>query len=197
MKRNPISSTVDFEKDGVQHGYLKLPHSHDESAWGSIVIPISVAKNGKGPTVLFTGANHGDEYAVGSMARFVDGKPDKSGYRKFKIKTVTGRDDFAMINEIVGRRYWRLRKEKSEFPDLIVIDGGKGQLTAALSALKEVGIETPCVSLAKENEEIFIPKRTKSIRISKNKDSIKILQHIRDETHRFGVAYNRSLRKFD
>ncbi|GIT55346.1 MAG: hypothetical protein Ct9H300mP17_05050 [Candidatus Nitrosopelagicus sp.] len=142
-------------------------------------------------------SNHGDEYAVGSMARFVDGKPDKSGYRKFKIKTISGRDDFAMINEIVGRRYWRLRKEKSEFPDLIVIDGGKGQLTAALSALKDVGIETPCVSLAKENEEVFIPKRTKSIRIAKNKDSIKILQHIRDETHRFGVAYNRSLRKFD
>ena len=102
-----------------------------------------------------------------------------------------------MINEIVGRRYWRLRKEKSEFPDLIVIDGGKGQLSAALSALKEVGIEIPCVSLAKENEEVFIPKRTKSIHIEKNKDSIKILQHIRDETHRFGVAYNRSLRKFD
>ena len=142
-------------------------------------------------------SNHGDEYAVGSMARFVDGKPDKSGYRKFKIKTISGRDDFAMINEIVGRRYWRLRKEKSEFPDLIVIDGGKGQLSAALSALKEVGIEIPCVSLAKENEEVFIPKRTKSIRIEKNKDSIKILQHIRDETHRFGVAYNRSLRKFN
>ena len=120
-------------------------------------------------------SNHGDEYAVGSMARFVDGKPDKSGYRKFKIKTISGRDDFAMINEIVGRRYWRLRKEKSEFPDLIVIDGGKGQLSAALSALKEVGIEIPCVSLAKENEEVFIPKRTKSIRIEKNKDSVDLL----------------------
>ena len=142
-------------------------------------------------------SNHGEEYAVGSMARFVEGKPDKSGYRKFKIKTVTGRDDFAMINEIVGRRYWRLRKEKSEFPDLIVIDGGKGQLSAAISALKDVGIETPCISLAKENEEIFVPKKTKSIVIAKNKDSIKILQHVRDETHRFGVAYNRSLRKFN
>ena len=142
-------------------------------------------------------SNHGEEYAVGSMARFVDGKPDKSGYRKFKIKTVTGRDDFAMINEIVGRRYWRLRKEKSEFPDLIVIDGGKGQLSAAISALKDVGIETPCISLAKENEEIFVPKKTKSIVIAKNKESIKILQHVRDETHRFGVAYNRSLRKFN
>jgi len=142
-------------------------------------------------------SNHGDEYAVGSMARFVEGKPDKSGYRKFKIKTVSGRDDFAMINEIVGRRYSRLRKEKSDFPDLIVIDGGKGQLNAATAALKEVGIEVPCVSLAKENEEIFVPNKAKSIVIKKNKDSIKILQHVRDETHRFGVAYNRSLRKFD
>jgi excinuclease ABC subunit C len=142
-------------------------------------------------------SNHGDEYAVGSMARFVEGKPDKSGYRKFKIRTVSGRDDFAMINEIVGRRYQRLKKEKNVFPDLIVIDGGKGQLSAAISALNEVGVELPCISLAKENEEIFVPKRTKSIVIAKNKDSIKILQHVRDETHRFGVAYNRSLRKFD
>ena len=142
-------------------------------------------------------SNHGDEYAVGSMARFVDAKPDKSGYRKFKIKTITGRDDFAMINEIVGRRYWRLKKEKSEFPDLILIDGGKGQLSAAMSALKEVDVEIPCISLAKENEEIFVPKKTRSIVIPKSKDSIKILQHARDETHRFGVAYNRSLRKFD
>jgi excinuclease ABC subunit C len=142
-------------------------------------------------------SNHGDEYAVGSMARFVEGKPDKSGYRKFKIRTVSGRDDFAMINEIVGRRYQRLKKEKNVFPDLIVIDGGKGQLSAAISALNDVGVELPCISLAKENEEIFVPKRTKSIVIAKNKDSIKILQHVRDETHRFGVAYNRSLRKFD
>ena len=142
-------------------------------------------------------SNHGDEYAVGSMARFVDGKPDKSGYRKFKIKTVRGRDDFAMINEVVERRYSRLRKEKSEFPDLIVIDGGKGQLNAAMSALKDVGVEIPCVSLAKEREEIFVPRRTKSIIIAKNKDSLKILQHARDETHRFGVMYNRKLRKLN
>lgn len=142
-------------------------------------------------------SNHGEEFAVGSMARFVDGKPDKSGYRRFKIKTVSGRDDFAMINEIVKRRYWRLRKEKSQFPDLVVIDGGKGQLSAALAALKDVGVEVPCVSLAKENEEIFAPKKSKPIVIKKDRDSIKILQHVRDETHRFGVAYNRSLRKFD
>ena len=80
---------------------------------------------------------------------------------------------------------------------MIVIDGGKGQLIAATSALKDIGIEVPCVSLAKENEEVFVPNKAKSIVIKKNRDSIKILQHIRDETHRFGVAYNRSLRKFD
>ena len=142
-------------------------------------------------------SNHGDEYAVGSMARFVDAKPDKSGYRKFKIKTISGRDDYAMINEIVGRRYWRLIKENGEFPDLIVIDGGKGQLNAAMSALKDVGVKIPCVSLAKENEEIFVPRQAKSIIIEKNKDSIKILQHARDETHRFGIAYNRKLRKLN
>ena len=142
-------------------------------------------------------SNQGNEYAVGSMARFVDAKPDKSGYRKFKIKTVSGRDDFSMINEIVGRRYWRLRKEKSEFPDLIVIDVGKGHLSAAISALKEVGVDIPWVSLAKENEEIFVPKRSKCIVIAKNKNSLKILQHARDETHRFGVAYNRKLRKIN
>ena len=142
-------------------------------------------------------SNHGDEFAVGSMARFVDAKPDKSGYRKFKIRTISGRDDYAMINEIVGRRYWRLRKEKSGFPDLIVIDGGKGQLNAAISALKDVGVEIPCVSLAKENEEIFVPRRAKSIIIAKNKDALKILQHARDETHRFGVMYNRKLRKLN
>jgi excinuclease ABC subunit C len=142
-------------------------------------------------------SNHGDEYAVGSMARFVNAKPNKSGYRKFKIKTVKGRDDFSMINEIVGRRYSRLKDEKKEFPDLIVIDGGKGQLSSAISALKSIGVVIPCISLAKENEEVHIPKIAKSIIIPKNKDSIKILQHARDETHRFGVAYNRKLRKLN
>ena len=163
------------------------------------IIEFSIMEFGKIDVLspIFDISNHGDEYAVGSMARFVDAKPDKSGYRKFKIKTISGRDDYAMINEIVGRRYWRLRKENGEFPDLIVIDGGKGQLNAAMSALKDVGVKIPCVSLAKENEEIFVPRQAKSIIIEKNKDSIKILQHARDETHRFGIAYNRKLRKLN
>ena len=141
-------------------------------------------------------SNHGEQYAVGSMSLFVDGKPAKSGYRKFKIKSVLGRDDYAMISEIIKRRYLRLRTEKSSMPDLILIDGGKGQLGAALSALKSVGADIPCISLAKENEEVYFPKLKEPLVIPKNNPALKILQHARDEAHRFGVAYNRSLRKF-
>jgi excinuclease ABC subunit C len=140
-------------------------------------------------------SNHGDDFAVGSMSRFVTGIPNKSGYRKFKIKTISGRDDFAMIGEIIKRRYSRLLKENSQFPDLIVIDGGKGQLNAAMASLFSLGLKIPCISLAKENEEIFVPKRKNSILIPKHKSSLKILQYARDETHRFGVAYNRSIQK--
>ena len=140
-------------------------------------------------------SNHGDDFAVGSMARFVGGIPNKSGYRKFKIKTVTGRDDFAMIGEIIKRRYYRLLEENSELPDLIVIDGGKGQLSSASKSLQSLGLDLPCISLAKENEEIYVPKNKNPVVIPKYKSSLKILQYARDETHRFGVAYNRTIRK--
>ena len=141
-------------------------------------------------------SNHGAQYAVGSMSRFVDGKPAKSSYRKFKIKSVQGRDDYAMISEIIKRRYIRLRSEKSTMPDLILIDGGKGQLGAALLALKSVGADIPCVSLAKENEEVYLPKIKEPLVMPKNNQALKILQYARDEAHGFGVAYNRALRKF-
>jgi len=149
------------------------------------------------PNVIecFDISNHGEDFAVGSMSRFVGGIPDKSGYRKFKIKTVSGRDDFAMIGEIIKRRYYRLLEENSELPDLIVIDGGKGQLSAAIKSLASLGLKLPCISLAKENEEVYIPKNKNPILIQKNKPSLKILQHARDETHRFGVTYNRTIRK--
>jgi len=149
------------------------------------------------PNVIecFDISNHGEDFAVGSMAQFVGGIPNKSGYRKFKIKTVTGRDDFAMIGEIIKRRYYRLLEENSELPDLIVIDGGKGQLNAAQKSLQSLGLKLSCISLAKENEEVYVPKNKNPILIPKEKSSLKILQHVRDETHRFGVAYNRTIRK--
>ncbi len=149
------------------------------------------------PNVIecFDISNHGADFAVGSMSRFVKGIPNKSGYRKFKIKTVPGRDDFAMIGEIIKRRYYRLLEENSVLPDLIVIDGGKGQLNAALKSLESLGLKLPCISLAKENEEVYVPKSKNSVVIPRDKPSLKILQHARDETHRFGIAYNRTIRK--
>lgn len=140
-------------------------------------------------------SNHGAQYAVGSMSRFVDGKPDRSGYRKFKIKTVSGRDDYAMIAEIVKRRYYRLAEESLELPNLILIDGGKGQLKAAERSLQSISLKVQCASLAKQNEEVFVPKRKNPIIIPRSSSALKILQHARDEAHRFGVAYNRNLRK--
>ena len=140
-------------------------------------------------------SNHGAQYAVGSMSRFVDGKPDRSGYRKFKIKTVSGRDDYAMIAEIVKRRYYRLAEESLELPNLILIDGGKGQLKAAERSLQSISLKVQCASLAKQNEEVFVPKRKNPIIIPRSSSALKILQYARDEAHRFGVAYNRNLRK--
>jgi excinuclease ABC subunit C len=139
-------------------------------------------------------SNHGTSYAVGAMSRFVNGRPDKSGYRRFRIRTVSGQDDFAMINEVIKRRYLRLDIEKSQHPDLVLVDGGKGQLGAAVSALESLAIKIPCASLAKQNEEIFVPWKKKSITIPRQRQSLKILQFARDEAHRFGVAYNRILR---
>jgi excinuclease ABC subunit C len=140
-------------------------------------------------------SNHGTSYAVGAMSRFVDGRPSKSEYRKFRIKTVDGRNDYAMIHEVIKRRYLRLRIEKAEMPNLILIDGGKGHLNAALNALKSIGADVPCISLAKENEEVYLPKIKEPIIIPKDNHALKILQYARDEAHRFGVSYNRSLRK--
>jgi excinuclease ABC subunit C len=131
---------------------------------------------------------------VGSMVRFDNAHPDKSNYRRFKIKTVIGIDDFASINEIVKRRYKRLKEEKKEMPDLIVIDGGKGQLSSAVDALKSLELKIPIISLAKKFEEIYVPNKEIPLRLPKNSDALKLLMQIRDEAHRFGVKYHRLLR---
>ncbi len=134
------------------------------------------------------------QQAVGSMVSFLCGKPDKSNYRRFRIKDVSGIDDFKMIAEVVKRRYRRLRNEGSAFPDLIVIDGGKGQLSAALAELQALEVEIPIVSLAKRQEEVFAPKKRMAIRLSLNSLGLLLLQRMRDEAHRFAISYHRKLR---
>ena len=132
--------------------------------------------------------------SVGSMAAFLNGKPDKSNYRRFRIKTVKGIDDFQMIAEIVRRRYTRLQKEGSSFPDLIVIDGGKGQLAAALKELKKLKLELNVISLAKREEEVFVPGKRNSLKLSHDSLGLKLLMRVRDEAHRFGLKYHSLLR---
>jgi len=142
----------------------------------------------------FDVSNLGTSIAVGACCRFANGKPDKSSYRKFKIKTVAGQNDFAMIAELVRRRYSSARSGR--LPDLIVIDGGRGQLAAATASLRILGIsEVPCISLAKEVEEIHRTGFPIPLELARNNAGLKLLQHLRDEAHRFGLAYNVNLRK--
>jgi len=132
---------------------------------------------------------------VGSLIWFEAGRPKKSEYRKFKIKGVAQQDDFAAIAEVVSRFLTRRRDESKSLPDLIVIDGGKGQLGAAVQAAATVGITNiPIVSLAKREEEVFFPGREDSLRLSRRSPSLRLLQRARDEAHRFGVEYNRQRR---
>jgi excinuclease ABC subunit C len=129
---------------------------------------------------------------VASMVSFLDGRPDKSQYRKFIIRTVEGIDDFKSMAEVVGRRYRRLKNEGLKMPDLVLIDGGKGQLSAALKALEEQDLKKlPIAALAKEEEEIFLPGRKKSIRMELDSPALLLLRHVRDEAHRFAITFHR------
>ncbi len=133
---------------------------------------------------------------VASMVCFVDGQPRKSEYKRFMIKTVTGADDFASMKEILKRRYTRVKKDKLQPPDLILIDGGKGQLNAALEALDEIGFRDACevAGLAKRLEEVFMPGKADPVMIPKTSSALKLLQRARDEAHRFAITYHRQKR---
>jgi excinuclease ABC subunit C len=132
---------------------------------------------------------------VASMVVFVDGKPRKSEYRKFRIQSVSGPDDFASMREVIRRRYSRLLEEQGVFPDLIMVDGGKGQLSSAMEVLRDLGVtQQPIVGLAKRLEEVFKPGQGDPELIPKASTGLKMLQQIRDEAHRFAITFHRSLR---
>ncbi len=140
----------------------------------------------------------GGTNTVASMVCFVDGKPKRSEYRKFNIKSVDGIDDFASIREVVLRRYKRVKNEKLPIPDLILIDGGKGQLSMALSALRELGMDyIQVIGLAKRLEEIYVPGNSEPQNLKKSSSSLILLMRIRDEAHRFAISFQKSKRKKD
>jgi excinuclease ABC subunit C len=133
---------------------------------------------------------------VSACVVFKDGKPSKKDYRHFNIKTVEGPDDFASMQEAVRRRYTRLQRENKPIPQLIVIDGGKGQLSSVVETLKEIGVygQTSVVGIAKRLEEIYYPGDSLPMYIDKTSETLKVIQHMRDEAHRFGITHHRNRR---
>lgn len=140
-------------------------------------------------------AHLGGGETVASLVKFIDGLPFKPGYRRFKIKEVKGIDDFRSIHEVVSRRFQRLSDDQEPFPDILLIDGGKGQLSSAVAAFEALGITPPTlISLAKKNEEIYRPGESEPIVLSRHSFSLRLLQYVRDEAHRFAQHYHHILR---
>ena len=144
----------------------------------------------------FDNSNFRGSYPVSAMVCFINGVPDKTNYRRFNVKSVQGINDFATMKEVVLRRYKRVLNEEQSMPQLIIIDGGKGQLSAAMESLTELGLEgkTTIIGLAKNEEEVFYPRDQQSIKLPWDSDSLKLIRRIRDEVHRFGINFHRNQR---
>ena len=144
----------------------------------------------------FDNSNFQGTYPVSACVVFKDGKPAKNDYRHFNVKTVVGPDDFETMKEVITRRYLRLRDENQPLPQLIVVDGGKGQLSHAVEALKALGLygQMAIIGIAKRLEEIYYPDDSVPLYIDKKSETLKIIQHMRDEAHRFGITHHRSRR---
>jgi excinuclease ABC subunit C len=141
-------------------------------------------------------AHLGGGETVASLVQFIDGLPFKHGYKRFKIRTVEGVDDFASIREVVARRLSRLAREGESFPDLLLIDGGIGQLNAAIEAMQAIGVTPPfTISLAKQEEEVYRPGEGEPLRLSRHSAALRLLQYVRDEAHRFAQHYHHVLRR--
>ncbi|MGZ5470887.1 MAG: excinuclease ABC subunit UvrC, partial [Nitrososphaeraceae archaeon] len=216
-----VTDSTNNEKKDLMNLILKNLSIQVEKKYNQSIIELKNILNLKEfPFIIdcFDVSNFGITYAVGACVRFVNGYPYKSGYRKFKIRTLQFKqDDYSMIKEIVQRKYSfnKIAQEDEKinnnnnhnittninnnkidnaFPNLIVIDGGKGQLSSAEIVLKKMGLNIPLISLAKENEDIYITSSPETLQISKKKTALHLLQSVRDEAHRFGLAYNIKLR---
>jgi excinuclease ABC subunit C len=191
---------------------LKIPHEGEELHLMQLAeknIEVNLAENSSLvdlqmslnlPTLpriieCFDVSNLGKEHVVSGMVRYSDGKPDKRNYRRFKIKTVEGQDDVASIKEVVMRRYKRLLNEKSQLPDLVIVDGGSNQVNAAKIALKSLDLQIPLIGLAKKHEEIFLPNEVHSKKFNNNSRMMLLLRRIRDSAHNFSAKYYQKRRQ--
>jgi excinuclease ABC subunit C len=193
-KRNaPVSLTIPRRAD--KFALVQLAEKNLESTLeiDSALVDLQAALNLPVlPRVIecFDISNLGQEHVVSGMVTFRDAKPEKKNYRKFKIKTFLGQDDFGAVNEVVFRRYKRLSEEKSPIPDLVIIDGGPGQVSAAKAALNTLGLKIPLIGLAKEHEEIYLPDQSTPKSFDKNSRMMLLLRKIRDAAHEFSLSYN-------
>ena len=174
---------------------IKNPERHTERLMAAMQRELHLDRQPR-HIECFDNSNLQGTNPVASCVVFRDGKPSRKEYRHFNIKTVEGPDDFASMREILHRRYSRLLAEGAELPDLIIVDGGKGQLSSAYSVLKELGIEhkVPIVGLAKRLEEVFYPGDPIPYYLSRTGEPLKVVCHIRDEAHRFGITFHRQKR---
>jgi len=199
------SDKKDFEQAAIIRNRLSAllevsdRKTADYSSWGNIALKLK--KILRLPTLplkieAFDVSNISGKEATGSMVYFDNGLPDKSNYRKFRIKNVKGIDDYAMMREIVGRRYKRLKEEKKEFPDLIIIDGGKGHLAAAYEELLRLNlVRIPIIGIAKQEEKIYTIGSREPLDINRDSEMLHFIQTIRDEAHRFALKYHHKLRE--
>lgn len=152
-------------------------------------------KNIPGRIEAFDISNLAGKQATGSMVSFYKGRPDKNNYRRFRIKTVLGIDDYKMLAEVVRRRYLRLKTENLPLPDLILIDGGKAHLLTAKNEIKKLGLAIPLVSIAKDKENLYLEGKKFPIRLRSDTPALNLIRRIRDEAHRFAISYHHLLRR--
>ncbi len=194
----PVSLTIPRRADKL--ALVKLAEKNLEAGLDADPALIELQDNLNLPMLphiieSFDISNLGTEHVVSGMVAFKDAKPDKKNYRKFKIKTFLGQDDFAAVNEVVSRRYKRQIEDKNPLPDLVIIDGGPGQVSAAKAALQTLGLQVPLIGLAKEREEIYLPDDSVPKVFDKNSQMMLLLRKIRDATHDFSLSYNRKRRE--
>ncbi len=199
-QRGPRRELIDLAEQNARHllEELKLASSEAEERAGDPVYELGRElglQRLPRSLVCFDISTAQGTDTVGSCVWFENGRPKRAEYRKFRVKTVEGTDDFASMNEVVRRYFERRKNDGKPMPDLVVIDGGKGQLSAAHASLEELGLaDRPLISLAKREEEIFVWGREEPLRLSRRSPGLRLLQQARDEAHRFAVTYNRKRR---
>ncbi len=190
---------VDFFREELRK--KKMLNLEEKTADEKIRVLYGIKKDLQLPAVplhieCFDNSNFQGSFPVSAVVCFRNGQPSKADYRRYHVKTVTGINDFASMKEVVYRRYKRLQDENKSLPQLIIIDGGKGQLSAAMESIRELNIpgSVTVAGLAKNEEEIFFPGDSQSIRLPWNSESLKLIRRIRDEVHQYGISFHRNLR---